>query len=115
MVSKSDIILNIMKNVVEFLEINSKKYADKVAYTDSESEITYSQLNNNAKRIATAIIEKGLFRKPIVLFVDKNIKLISAVYGSLYSANFYVIIDTLMPVDRIKAIFDTLKPSLICL
>ncbi len=42
MVSKGDIILNIMKNIVEFLEINSKKYADKIAYTDSENEISYS-------------------------------------------------------------------------
>lgn len=106
-------MLDIMKNIVEFLEINSKKYADKVAYTDSENKITYSALNENAKRIATGIVEQKLFRKPIVLFIDKNIKLISALYGSLYSANFYVIIDTLMPVDRIKAIFDTLKPSLI--
>lgn len=102
-----------MKNIVEFLDINANKYPNKIAYTDSENEISYTKLNENAKRVATAILDKNYFRKPIVLFVDKNIKLISAIFGSLYSGNFYVIIDTQMPVDRINVIFDTLAPSLV--
>lgn len=102
-----------MKNIVEFLEINAKKFAEKVAYTDNDGEISYAQLNENAKKVASYFLSNKYFRKPIVLFVDKNIKLISAVYGSLYSGNFYVIIDTQMPVDRINAIFDTLNPSLL--
>lgn len=102
-----------MKNIVEFLEINAKKYANKVAYTDSENEICYKDLNEDAKKVASYILNEKYFRRPIVLFVDKNIKLISAVYGSLYSGNFYTIIDTQMPVDRINAIFDTLNPSLL--
>ena len=72
-----------MKNIVEFLDINANKYPNKIAYTDSENEISYTKLNENAKRVATAILDKNYFRKPIVLFVDKNIKLISAIFGSL--------------------------------
>lgn len=102
-----------MKNIVDFLEINATKYANKIAYTDSENEIDYQTLNLNAKKIASYILSRGYKRSPIVLFIDKNIRLIESIFGSLYSGNFYTIIDTQMPEDRIISIFSSLKPALI--
>lgn len=102
-----------MKNIVEFLAINAQKYANKIAYTDSEDEIDYATLNLGAKKIASYILSQGYKRSPIVLFIDKNIKLIQSILGSLYSGNFYTIIDTQMPIDRIKSIFSSLNPALI--
>lgn len=102
-----------MKNIVEFLEINATKYANKIAYTDSENGIDYQTLNLNAKKIASYILSNGYKRSPIVLFIDKNIKLIESIFGSLYSGNFYAIIDTFMPADRIISIFSSLNPALI--
>ena len=105
--------LDIMKNIVEFLNINAEKFANKIAYTDSEHSVDYQTLNNEAKRVASAILSKGYRRSPVVLFIDKNIKLIKAIFGCLYSGNFYAIIDTQMPVDRINSIFSSLNPKLV--
>lgn len=102
-----------MKSIIEFLDLSAEKFPDKIAYSAFGEEISYCELKRNARKIGSYILSKGLFNKPIVLFIDKNIKLMTAMFGSLYSCNFYAIIDTKMPIDRIKAIFSTLNPSMI--
>lgn len=100
-----------MKNILETVENSALKCPEKVAFRDSESDITYSQLTADAKKIGTAIAEHGICGKPVAVIVDRSVKCITAMLAVLYSGNFYTVIDTEMPDDRVESIFKTLKPA----
>ena len=102
-----------MKTILEYLEKVCEENGQKVAFGDVESKITFNGLVNNSKMLATGIIKKNLFKKPIVLYFEKNPKLCEAMISASYSGNWYVCIDVTMPKDRVDSIFETLQPSLI--
>lgn len=101
-----------MKNVLEFLESSAAKFPDKTAFADEKIALTYGELEEKAKCIGTHIAEQlDRTNKPIAVLLEKSPVCAVAIFGVAYSGNFYVIIDTQMPNDRIASIFDTLEPS----
>lgn len=99
-------------NTLDYLESSAGKYPSKVAFSDDKSELTYNALVVKAKSIGVKLSEvlNGQLRKPVVVFVDRNVESIVSFFGVLYSGNFYVPIDSKMPVERLSLIFDTLQP-----
>ncbi|MFZ4435679.1 MAG: amino acid adenylation domain-containing protein [Flavobacterium psychrophilum] len=100
-------------NVLEYLENSAKSMPQKNAFVDEYSSISYVNLLSRAKKIGAALINKteGDIRKPVVVFVDRNIESIVAFMGVAYSGNFYVPIDIQMPKLRVELILNTLQPS----
>lgn len=62
------------------------------------------------KKVGTQLLELNTKRKPIAVLMDKNVESLTCFFGVVYSGNFYVVIDSLMPRDRIETIFETLQP-----
>lgn len=107
-------------NVLQYLEKNAEKFPDKIALEDDIFKVTYAEYKEKAIQIGTYIIEKqftcyGEYKsvQPIAILIDRNIKSILAFMGVAYSGNFYVPVDATMPKDRIRLIFDTLKPIMV--
>lgn len=73
--------------------------------------MTYSEFLNTAKAIGMDIAKSGVFKKPIAVIAERSVKNLAAMFGVLYSGNFYTVIDSEMPPERVKAIFNTLKPA----
>lgn len=103
-----------MNNVVEYLCEVSGKFPDRIAFSDAEGSITFSELNEKAKRIATTIIKRtnGITNAPIAIKMKKSKECIVAFMGVVYSGNYYCPIDLSMPENRIHLILDVLKPVL---
>lgn len=103
------------KSITDYLELTSKKYPLKVAFAENEDVfITYKDFVDKSKIIGTNIIkEYNVFRKPIMIFIDKSINTLLSMFGVLYSGNFYTVVDTMSPKNRIDSIKDTLDPVLI--
>lgn len=99
--------------VIDYLEDTAKKYPNKIAFADRKDEITFDELRRGALNIATFLIDKGLFKKPILIFLEKNVSCIVAFMGVVYSGNFYSPIDTKMPVERIEKVISTLCPAVV--
>ena len=101
-------------NVLEMLEEAARKYPSKTALRDCTHEITYCELQHQAKAVGTYIHTSiNQMRKPIVVSIDRNIESIILFLGVIYSGNFYVPLDTGMPKERIQMILDTLEPVMI--
>lgn len=100
------------RSVLEFLEESTDKFGDKVAFGDQNNTITYKDLKRVAKTIATNVTDVigEVYRKPVVVFIDRNIESLISFMGVVYSGNFYVPVDKLMPAARIQLIFETLNP-----
>lgn len=99
-----------MKNILESLELSAQQYFTKVAFTDQNREITYGECVDCSKKVGTQLLELKQKRKPIAVLLDKTVESLTAFFGVVYSGNFYVVIDSQMPVDRIETIFETLQP-----
>lgn len=100
------------RNCVEFLDESSAKFPQKVAFIDAKASITFQELRNHSL-ILSQRIPKNLSNKPILIFLPKDIKAIIAIFGTLYSENFYVPIDIKSPSVKINLIIQDLKPSYI--
>ena len=87
-------------NVLEYLEKSAVRVPEKVAFAYDKKEITYGNLIKRAKSIGYALSRHagGALRKPIVVFVDRNIESLVSFMGVAYSGNFYVPIDIQMPI-----------------
>lgn len=99
-------------NVLEYLEESVTRFPDKVVFADENSSITYSNLKQYAQSIGTMVLKEtcDASRKPIVVYVDRNIESLVLFMGIAYSGNFYVPIDIQMPKLRIELILQTLNP-----
>ncbi|MFR7821452.1 amino acid adenylation domain-containing protein [Candidatus Pseudoruminococcus sp.] len=100
-----------MKNVLEFIENSAKSFPNKIAFSDESNSITYTELLKMSKAVGTALVKKfNKKNKSIAVFLDKTVFALTAFFGVAYSGNFYTVIDSMMPADRISTIFDSLQP-----
>ena len=102
-----------IKNVIEYLEFSARKYPDKVALVDEKAELTFSQVLENAKKIAQYITEQcgTIKNRPIAVYMEKSVYALCAFLGIVYSGNFYCPLDVKSPKDRCLKILDALEPE----
>lgn len=101
-----------MKNVLEFLESTTKKYPDKVGFTDIDRESTFGEVTAHAKSIATYLSQYGS-KRAVAVVIDKSVNCIDAMMGTLYAGDYYIVVDVHSPKDRIENIISTLDEPLI--
>lgn len=97
-------------NIIDYLEESSEIFPDKPAYVDSLSEITFKQLKDMSKAVASKISEYRITKRPVIIYMEKGINNIVSFLAVAYSGNFYSPIDYEMPIERINKIIDTLQP-----
>lgn len=102
-----------IQNVTDYLDRSVEKFPDKLAFVDDRRELTFSVLKAEAYKVASAIIGNNCRKKPIAIFMDKQVECICTMMGAAYSGNFYTILDIHMPVARIEKIINTLNPAII--
>lgn len=103
--------MRLARLVTEFLDKAVEEYPEKTAFIDNEKRITYKELQEDSYSISSAIIDEGLFRKPIAIYLNKSIECIASFLGVAYSGNFYTLLDIEMPEIRIQKIVDILRPE----
>ena len=102
-------------SVLDYLRSSAEKYPDSVALVDKKNKITYSEYNNISDRIAYELINMGLFKKPVAVITEKSVSAVVSFLGVAKSGNYYTVIDSKMPQERICKIMDTFQPdAVIC-
>lgn len=103
-----------MKNILQYFEKTCKRFPDNVAVADESSSVTFKNLQIQSQRTGTVLAANlNQHRVPVAIYMDKCPALVEAMLGVLYSGNFYVVLDTQMPVERVRRIFETLCPAAI--
>ena len=102
-------------NILEYLEATVTQKPDKVAFSDADTSLTFGQVYDQARSVATALHRAGYYKKPVVVFMRKQPATLAAFFGAIYAGCYYVPLDDEMPRHRIELIFKTLEPgALIC-
>lgn len=99
-----------MKTILDIFKENSVKFRDKLLFRDDKTEITYGDFYAKSCEMACGLSDIGL-KKPIAVFDNRNVNTLLAMFAVIRSGNFYVVIDSKSPADRIQKIFDILKPE----
>ena len=106
-------MISMKANVTYWLDQSAERLPDKVAFADERKEITFGQLKAQAMALATRMLEKGLFKKPVVIYLEKGVDVLVSFMGAAYSCNFYSPIDIDMPASRVNKILEVLQPVLV--
>ena len=103
-----------MKNILQYFEETCGKFSDHIAVADESSSVTFNDLKTRSQQAGTMIAsELKQHSVPVAIYIDKSPALVEAMLSVLYSGNFYVVLDTQMPVERVCRIFETLQPAAI--
>ena len=102
-----------MKNILEYLEETAERLPDKAAFADETDSISFAQLRDDAKKIGTDLARRGCIRKPVPLLMEKSLRTIRIMMGTVYAGGFYVILDASQPVDRLNRILETLQADIL--
>lgn len=100
-------------NVTYWLDETARRLPEKNAFADEHKEITFGRLRSQAMALATHMISKKIFKKPVVIYLEKGVDVLVSFMGAAYSCNFYSPIDVDMPASRVNKILEVLQPSLV--
>ena len=100
-----------MTNILEYLEHTAKKAPYRTAFSDGETAMTFREVHDQARAVGTALHEAGFYKQPVVVFMGKHPRTLTAFFGAIYGGNYYVPLDAEMPRHRIDLILETLKPA----
>lgn len=102
-------------NILEYLEQTVKTVPEKTAFADENSSFTFQRLYNESRSVGSVLAARGIYKQPVVVFMQKSPAAISAFLGVIYAGCFYVALDEEMPRFRIELIIDTVKAkAVIC-
>jgi amino acid adenylation domain-containing protein len=106
--------VNFEQSITETFQRIAAANAARLAVEMGGRSLTYAQLNRSANRIAHSILQKrGRISEPVVLLFDHDIDVIPAIFGTLKAGKFYVAVDSTAPTERLRAIIDDSKSSLL--
>ena len=100
-----------MRNILEYLEHSAQMFPDKAAVLDQTDMRTYSQLICDARCIGTAISQIAPPRAPVVVYMDKSPRALTAFLGVVHAGCFYVFISPDQPVQRLRQILVTAQAA----
>lgn len=101
-------VLNYLKHIV-------KEKPDKVAFSDGSVSLTFSAVDQRCRSIGSFLHQKGIYRKPVVVFMKKSPQEVTAFFGIVAGGDFYVPVDEEMPAGRIQMILNNVRsPLIIC-
>jgi len=102
------------KNILEYFFYTAEKNQFKTAVIEFDKTITFGDLDIKAQVLANSIIaKKSISNMPIAVFLPKSIESVVADIAITYSCNTYMNIDVKSPQERIKNIFDLIKPEIV--
>lgn len=99
-------VLNYLYDIVE-------KKPDKTAYSDGTESLSFREVYQQSRGIGSFLSKKGIYKRPIAVFMRKAPKEIAAFFGVITGGCFYVPIDEEMPKGRIQLILDNIQPPLV--
>ena len=102
-----------MKSVLQYLEqieINNK---EKIAIIEEEKKCTYKELVLNSKRIASGLIKYNNNKQPVAVLMEKGIDCLYSFLGTVYSGNFYTLLNPELPEFRLKKIIEISETQII--
>ena len=106
---KEDDIMN--ATVLNWLDHTVNTLPDKVAFTDSESTLTFSEFDKITRSVGTFLAKKAAPQSPIVVMSGRHIITPAVFLGAVRAGCFYAPMDATMPASRLNQILGVIKAN----
>ena len=100
-------------NILWSLEQTAEKYADRVAVSDVNQELTWKELVKKAQVIGAELSEKVQPGNPVPVLLEKSSETLAVMLGIVYAGCFYVPVNPMNPAERLRKIMEKLDPEVI--
>ena len=98
--------------VQHFLEACSSRLPDKTALIVGEQRLTYSHINEEANRLAYALISAGMKRGDrVTVFMDNSVESIISIFGILKAGGIFSFLSPSLKVRKLHYILSHLEAS----
>ena len=94
-------------------EQQARQYPERVAIKSRRHTVTYSELNQQANRIARRILALQSTDKPIAVLLEHDAPVIAAILAVLKAGKIYLPLDPSYPLARLTALLADARPALI--
>lgn len=95
-------------NVVDYLENTCMKFPNKIVCGDDTQEITYQELWDRSDDVAALLMRHVRVRNPVPIMMKKSCKTLIVMWGIIKTGGCYVMIDPMLPEERINNILRVL-------
>ena len=104
-----------LTNLLDYLKDTVNKIPLNKAVIDGDRNITFQDLSENAKKLSVEIAHKvnGSIRRPVAVYLDKQIESVVADVAIVFSGNAYMNLDIKTPMHRTGNILELIQPELI--
>ncbi len=106
-------MINYPKTIIDLLDNAAEKWADDIAYEKESDAISFKQVQNLAKKVATEIAKSKTINSPILVWSTRAINTPSLFFGVVYSGNFYLPVGDDTPIEKVQSIIQSIQPKLI--
>ena len=100
-------------NILWSLEQTAEKYADRVAVSDVNQELTWKELVKKAQVIGAELSKKVQPGNPVPVLLEKSSETLAVMLGIVYAGCFYVPVNPMNPTERLRKIMEKLDPEVI--
>lgn len=102
-----------LKNILQYLEETAPRCPHKVAFSDGDVSLTFSEVMTAAQSLGSALSQRGYTREPVMLLLDRCPMAVAATFGVIYAGCCYVVLDPEMPPARMGQIMETMSPRVL--
>jgi non-ribosomal peptide synthetase component F len=107
-------IHEVEQSVPQRFEEQVSRYPDHLAVKTREQAWTYAELNQEANRLARAILAQcGGGEEPIAILLDQGAPAIAAIFGALKAGKFFAPLDPTFPHARLTTMLEDAQASLL--
>ena len=100
-------------NILDWLEATSARCPDAPAVGDEQTDCTWAQLTDTARRAGSFLASRTMPRRPVAFYLEKSVFAFAAMLGTVYAGCCYSVLDTRQPAARTLQVLDTLTPALL--
>lgn len=102
-------------NVLDYLTEAAVKAPKKTAYSNGKEDMSFLEVYEQSRSVGTFLHNNGIYKEPVIIFMEKHPKTITAFYGVISGGDYYIPIDVEMPENRIRLILENVKSKvMIC-
>ena len=93
-------------DLVSLFATTVETFPDRVALTDQQESLTYSQLWQRAGDIAATLLKAGLQGDVVAIYMDRSNDMVASMLGILRAGATYLPLDPENPIDRIRIVLE---------
>ena len=102
-----------IQNILNYLEASAASCPEKTAFEDLEHSYTFAQVQENARRMGSALAAELSPNAPVPVFMEKEAWTLNVFMGAVCAGCFYTLVEPELPVERVRLILETLDAQVL--